>query len=225
MTGLGGGGICAGQEIEQQRVGFCGLKEGIVKQDEFPKFRLEIAGRYWPIAEACRFGIGIRVKDSLRESVIAGPEPGAAYFVRIGFAHDRIGQSGHAAGMERSPPSGETSYCEIKAAPEEVDRAYLAQKAAAEKLEHAIGLDERAPEGMRRVGIIGSMQPIIREADRVLHLVRHFVYANGDPDAVQEIENPAVKLGNGLRFERMRPLRTPAGADGEAVTNEIKLNL
>ena len=106
-----------------------------------------------------------------------------------------------------------------------VDRTYLAQKAAAEKLEHAIGLDERAPEGMRRVGIIGSMQPIIREADRVLHLVWHFVYANGDPDAVQEIENPAVKLGNGLRFERMRPLRTPAGADGEAVTNEIELNL
>src|SRR5262245_51638444 len=81
MTGLGGGGICAGQEIEQQRVGFRGDKEGIVKQDEFPKFRLEIAGRYWPIAEACRFGIGIRVKDSLRESVVAGPEPGAAYFV------------------------------------------------------------------------------------------------------------------------------------------------
>jgi hypothetical protein len=62
------------------------------------------------------------------------------------------------------------------------------------------------------------MHPIVGEADPVLNLVRHFVYANGDPYAVQEIENPVIKVGNRLRFEREHPLRAPAGADDEAVT-------
>jgi hypothetical protein len=50
--------------------------------------------------------------------------------------------------MARGRPSGETGHGEVKAAPEEMYRARLSQKAGAEKLEYTIGLHQRTPEAM-----------------------------------------------------------------------------
>ena len=145
--------------------------------------------------------------------------------MRIGFARDRVGQSGHAAGMERRRPSGKAGDREVEAAPEEMDRARLAEEAAAEELEDAIGLDERAPETMGRGAVVGSVGAVERKADRVGNLVRCFVDRYRDAEPVQEIDDPTMEGGNSLRRERKRPFLATAGASEEAVADEVELDL
>src|SRR5439155_11541105 len=111
--------------------------------------------------------------SSLWEGVVARPEPGATDFVRIGFARDCVGQPGDPAGMERGPPSGETGDRKVETAPEKMDGTRLAQKTAAEELKHTIDLNERPPEGMGCLGVVGRMGTVIGKPDRVRHLVRH----------------------------------------------------
>lgn len=50
--------------------------------------------------------------------------------------------------MKRRRSAGETRDGEIEASPEEMDGAYFAYEAAAENLEDAVDLKERAPESM-----------------------------------------------------------------------------
>src|SRR5204862_4207946 len=121
---------------------------------EFLKICIErSAGHDWPVAKANWFGIGVGIEGRAWEGLIAWREPGAAYLVRIGFARHLVGQSGHAARMGRSRAPGEPRDREVKAAPEEMDRARLADKSAAEELEDPVRLHERAPEAVssRRV--------------------------------------------------------------------------
>ena len=53
----------------------------------------------------------------------------------IGFAGDAVGKAGDAAGMLRRLPPGEAGNGKVKAAPEEMDRAGLAEEARPEALE------------------------------------------------------------------------------------------
>src|SRR6516225_10212681 len=157
------------------------------------------APRYRSVAEARGFGIGIGVKRSLRKSIIAWPEAGAADLMRIGFAGDRVRQPGDAAGVERSRPSRETGHSEVEAAPKEMNRARLAQKASAKKLKDAIGLDQRAPKVMGGDGVIRRVGAVLRKADRVGYLVRHLMDGDGDPDTIQEFDHALIEVGNSLR--------------------------
>ena len=191
-----------------------------------PNTRVEMgARRYRSIAEARRFGIGIRVEGGLREGLVARPEPGAADLVRIGFTRDRVGQSGYTAGMTRGRPSGEPGHREVEAAPKEMDGARLPQKAGAKELEDAIDLHKRAPEAMGSGGVIGRVGAVLRKADRVRHLVRHLVDDDRDADAVEKIDQPTMEIGNRLRLERKLPCVASAGARDEAVADEVELDL
>ncbi len=77
-------------------------RDGVIRQDEFAKICLEgAAWRDLPVAEASRFGIGVGIEGRARKGLVSRPEAGAAHLVRIGFARDVVGQSGHAAGMGR----------------------------------------------------------------------------------------------------------------------------
>ena len=57
--------------------------------------------------------------------------------------------------MQRSATAGKTGDGEIEAAPKEMHGARLADKAGAEEFEDAIGADERPPEVMGRLRIVG----------------------------------------------------------------------
>jgi hypothetical protein len=59
----------------------------------------------------------------------------------IGFARHIVGQAGDAAGMARRAAAREARHCQIEAAPEEMHRAGLAEKAGAEMLESMIDAD------------------------------------------------------------------------------------
>ena len=122
------------------------------------------AWRDLPVAKASRFRIGVGIEGGARKGLVSRPETGAAHLVRIGFARDVIGQSGHAAWMGRGGSSGEPRDREIEAAPEEMDRARLADKAAAEELEDAVRLHQCAPEAMGGGRVIGGVRPVLAKS-------------------------------------------------------------
>ena len=82
---------------------------------------------------------------------------------------------GNAAGMARRAAAGKARHREIEAAPEEMHRACLAEKAGAELLEHAIDVDRNLKEAPHRRGVVGCMARILRKTDRVRQFVRHVV--------------------------------------------------
>src|ERR1700686_4489749 len=69
----------------------------------------------------------------------------------------------------------EPRHRQVEAAPEKMYGAALTDKARAECLEHAIGLQEHPPEALRIFGIIRGMHPILAEADRVRQLVGNLI--------------------------------------------------
>src|SRR6202042_2005200 len=132
------------QEVEQQGVRVLRVLNHVVGKNELAKRWVKGAAlRDLPVAEASRFGIGVGIEGRTRKGFVSGPKARAAHLVRISFARDVIGQSGHAARMGRGGSSREPRHREIEAAPEEMDRARLADKSAAEELEDAVRLHER----------------------------------------------------------------------------------
>src|SRR4030095_5346171 len=92
------------------------------------------------LAEAFRRRISVGIKEGpTGRASAAGPEAGARHFVAIGLAGDGIGQIGDAAGMKRRGAARKSGDGKIEAAPEEVDRADLAEKARPEQSKDAIG--------------------------------------------------------------------------------------
>src|SRR3954452_17134651 len=225
-AGVGCGRIGRGEEIEQERVRIGRRPDGLVGQDELAERWLEAgARRHNPVAEARRLRIGVGVERGAREGVVAGPKTGARELVRIGLARERVRQPRQAAGTGRRRPPRDPRHREVEAAPEEMHRARLAEKTGAEELEDAIGLDERAPEAMRRGGIVGGVDAVLREADRVRDLVRHLLDRDRDAEAAKDFHERSMEVGDGLRLERQRPLLAAAGSRGEAVADEVELEL
>ena len=91
-------------------------------------------------------------------------------------------------------------------------RARLTQKAGAKKLEYTIGLHQRTPEAMGSGAVVGSVGVVLRKADGVRHLVRHLVDDHRDADAVEQIDQAVMKVGNRLRLEWELPGIAAAGA-------------
>src|SRR5437899_9571340 len=91
-------------------------------------------------AEARRLGSHVGIEGWSFDAG-AGPKADAADLVGIGFAGDGIG-----AGAFRSGTAGKAGDGMVKAAPEKVYRAGLAEEARAELLENAIDRDEELPE-------------------------------------------------------------------------------
>jgi hypothetical protein len=127
--------------------------------------------------------------------------------------------------MGRRAPPGEARHRQIEAAPEEMHRARLAEKAAAEQLEHPVGLHQRAPEAVRGLGVVRLMRFVQGEADRVRHLVGPVVDPDRNADSVQEAHDPAVERRDALRLQRQRRRIPAAGAHQKAVRDEVELDL
>ena len=81
----------------------------------------------------------------------------------------------------------------------------LPRKPRAELLEHPIGLQQDAPEALRKVRIVGGVLAVLAERDRL----RHLVGAAMDP-------HPEVELGQ-RRHEPVVERRRPSAARAPAV--------
>src|SRR5262249_55245138 len=125
-----GRGVRACQEIEQCRFRVRGLTHLLVRENELTESLVIVSGgRHRLAGKTGRLGVGVGIEGGAREGVIPGPEAGAAHLVRIRFAGYFIRESRYATGMPGRPPSGEARDGEIEAAPEEMDRAHLAEEA------------------------------------------------------------------------------------------------
>src|SRR6185312_10715483 len=118
----------------------------------------------------------------------ARPEAVADRFVRIRFARHSV----RARTLGRPSPR-EAREREVERAPEEMQRARLADELAAEALEHRPHGLQRAPERGGALAIVRMVARIRLEADRLGHLDRH------RPDADRAAE--ALERRHHLRME------------------------
>src|SRR5437762_1089173 len=101
--------------------------------------------------------------------------------------------------MRRRRPDGKTGDSEIEAAPEKMHRAPLAAEARAEFFQHALGLEQDAPETVGVGGIVGAMLLIAIERSRVDDFVRQKVDLDRQFEFGQGSDHVAIKSGYRLR--------------------------
>ena len=127
--------------------------------------------------------------------------------------------------MGRGRAAGKARDRHVEAAPEEVHRACLAEKARAELLEHAIHVDEDAPELLRVMGIISRVLAVPLKRNGVGDLDRH----RPDPDLqskrFQPVHDIVVEIGNRAGLQR-QTFRSPiARLYVQAVIDEVEVDL
>jgi hypothetical protein len=127
--------------------------------------------------------------------------------------------------MRRRLASGKARDRMVEAAPEEVDRADLAEKARAEPLEHPVDLEEDAPEAKGGIRIVGGMHPVLTEWDRVRQLVRAAVDSHADVKLGERRHQRVVEVGNRLRREREAALLAGTGLDQQRMVDEVEIDL
>ena len=101
-------------------------------------------------------------------------------------------------------------------------RAAFAEKACAEALQDALGLNQRAPEASRRVGIVGAHGIVFVEWRRVGQLVRQPIDFYRDTEGVQRVAEFGIKRCDASRCERDSGARAVCRAQPDAV--ETKSN-
>ncbi len=102
-----------------------------------------------------------------RREPSAGPPADADAFVRIRFACHRVRKIRDAARVPRRGAAREARVSKVKAPPPEMHGTRLAEEATAELLQNALGLDEDLPACSGRDGIVGAMDGIRFEPNRV----------------------------------------------------------
>src|SRR5690348_14945393 len=133
-TGIRSRGVCAQEELEQQCIRIGSSANGIVRKNELTEALLETRARGQPRgAETIGLRIGIGVERGFGESIVSGPEAGAADFMRVRLLCNRIRQARHSARMQRRRTPRKAGRGKIEAPPEKMDRTRLAEKSAAEE--------------------------------------------------------------------------------------------
>jgi hypothetical protein len=127
--------------------------------------------------------------------------------------------------MARRLAAREPCHCKIEAAPEEVHRTALSEKTRTELLEHAIDLQEYAPEALSVFAIVRRMRVILAEGNGLRHFIRHFIDTDRQPQARQRRHHGGMELGYRLRLERHLPPRPVARVDPEDMIEKIKIDL
>lgn len=215
------------QELEQRLVRVCGQPHRVVGQDEFAQCLAEECslGSHRHAAIARGFRVGVGIECGIIDRAAARPEAGAADLVRIGLVRHRVGQMRHAAGMLRCPAAGEARHRKIKAAPEEMHRARLAEKAGPELLEYAIAVHQDLVKPAHRIRVIRCVLRILRKRDRVGDFVRYLVNGDVDSEVFQIGHDRRVEARDRLTGQRESPLGAVAGRDAERVIDEIEVDL
>ena len=221
-----GGGLIGGYEKGAQHgVGIGGRPDGLIRQQELAQPRVPARGRrHRRRLEPRRRGVGVGVEARVPTG-IARPESRAGHLVGIGLARDRVGQMRHPARMQRRRAPREPRHRQIKGAPEQVDRAALAQKPGAETVQHPIALHQGAPVVASDIGVIRTMPSILRKGRRVGHLVRRLIDAAGHAQPCQRARDLGIEVRHGPRFERDPALAPVTDPDDQFAGDEVELHL
>src|SRR5262249_9810112 len=120
---------------------------------------------------------------------------------------------------------GEARHGKIETAPEEVYGAGFAGEAGAEFLEHSIDLQQHAPEALRINRIIGFVNRVAAEIDRVRNLTGEGVDLQPYAELAQHRHGSFVELGDGHRFQHELRRLAVAGGEGQAMLDEVEADL
>ena len=176
------------QELHQRPVGVARGSHGVVGHKKLAQlFREKCLRRiHFRRAETLRRRIGVGIERRIVDGPAAArPEAGTRNLVRIGLLGHGIRQMRHTARMARRRTAGKARHRQIEAAPEEMHRTRLAEKAGAEMGEDLAGGEQHAPETVGIVGIIGCVHRILLERNAIGDLARHRRDVNIDGEFAQ----------------------------------------
>src|SRR5882724_10709681 len=173
-----------------------------------------------PLPITGRLRSGIRVERRPFDLAAAGPESGADYFMRIGFAGDRVRSF-----ALRSAPSGKARDRQIETSPKKMYRAVLADEARTEFTEDAVCDQENPPEPGRILTIIGCMLSIAIKSNGIGNFDRHAPDLYINAERCQRGREILVEISHRAWRQRNRRIGAFTGLYDQVVMQKIELYL
>jgi len=103
--------------------------------------------------------------------------------------------------------------------------AAFADEAGAKLLQYPVGLSEHVKEPARVLGHIRSVRGVLLERDRIDHFAGSRADRYAKAEVCQSCKQLFVELGDRAGAKRHRARGATAGADQEAVSDEIEFDL
>jgi hypothetical protein len=127
--------------------------------------------------------------------------------------------------MARRTATRKPCYRQVKAAPEKMHSAGLANEARAKDFEYAVGLHKQSPKAVCISRIVGGMNPVIGEWKRIRHLVGMLIDMDKNVQLLELAEKMRVKISDSLRLEPHLAFSAIARRYTQHVVYKIKINL
>lgn len=113
----------------------------------------------------------------------------------------------------------------VEQAPEEVHRAHLADEVRPELADHAVRLDQLAPEQLRGLRVVGRVLVILGEGDRRVDFVGPCGDARFDSQLSQRGKDFGVELGDRFGGQRDSGRSAVARADRQHMVDEVEFQV
>src|SRR3984957_9789487 len=131
----------------------------------------------------------------------------------------------HAAGMARRAAPGKARHRKVKAAPEEMHRACLAEEAGTKLLEHPIGIGKHLEKAPYRRRIVGGMPVVLRKPDRLRQFVGHLIDRDVDAELGEIGHDGRVETRDRLPGQRKLPPGAVAGRNPQNMIDQVEVDL
>src|ERR1700733_8475698 len=214
--------VCAFEETEQRLVRRRLLAQIFIKIDELAE-GVVVAG----LGRLDRCGLetfgrrsGITIKPGLAEASVAGPEAGADHFMRVGLAGDFVRSLARRGGS-----SGKARDRQVKATPEEMNRADLAHKPGGKLLKDSVRMHQHSPEAVSGMAVVGGVLEILSEGNWVLQFYRHRVDLYADTECGKTSLVLQVELRHRLGAQRSRHAGAGAHHKFQFMADEVEGDL
>jgi hypothetical protein len=107
-----------------------------------------------------------------------------------------------------------------------MNRTDLAYESGTKLLEHAVGLHERAPESIGVHSVIGAIQFVAIEADRILDFVRNRMNGSAGPRAFRAPSSAAYRtVATDIGSMCKSPVAVVAGLNRQPMIDEVEIDL
>src|SRR5580658_4661614 len=227
MRCVGGGLIGTLQKRQERRLWIQGVSNLVVRKQELTERFAEerTLRRHRRILESIRRRVRIRVKGCIVDPTPTRPESRTAQLMGIRLHHDGGREPGNLAREGRSGAAGEAGDRQIETAPKKMHGACLTDESRAEFLEHAICLQEGAPESMRRVSIVGRMFAVGAEWDRAGNFTGQLGYPHLDAEIAERLHDGRMEIADRVRHQPEAPALSAACLDVEHMVDEVEPDL
>lgn len=106
-----------------------------------------------------------------------------------------------------------------------MDGADLAQEARSKTLQHAIYLDERTPKPVHRIGVVGPMNGVPLEWNRVRDFVWFAIDFSRNSEVVRQFAEALVEISHAHWLQYESSSRAVGGGADQAMIYEVEVEL